>query len=966
MSGHLQRRLVPRPPLSLEESRVIGVAAALCFCLMFSSLVAGESNAVQTVSLTDRQRQVLSSAKTWKIVVVRSYPKPFNCDGIPIVRDCRRLLQDVGWQVVAKEGPSFDALLKIDVTGKAKWAYYINATPSQRYTGADIDISAVVTVGGECIRFDTAHGREPIASSIFGGYTWPADAPFEEAYEDCGDFYTQLLSLIYGCKGPDAVMLALKDDGLPYWILRSGYSFVVASGDRRFAQPLVDLLSTETTRPTRYPLRDELAQALGALGDVRAVKPLSTKLLFENGTTWKAAVAALGKLGSPDAIDALRTALLTETSEHTTRSDVVQALEKLGWQPETTQDRVFCCFAKNQPEKLLEMKAAAVPILINCLSRKNPTLRRFSCETLGRMKDSAAAKPLCTILLTDHNFNVRADAAAALGQIRESESVSVLCQALLTDDAGNVRAASAEALGMLGGAKAIRSLCQALLSDQDAYVVAVVAKTLGKFGGKEAVQSLCKVLDHESANVRTNVVEALNAIGDAKAAAPLKARLKKEEDERVRNALLATVRKLGVQAEELSFEDRLRYLAEGKKWQEIRHALEEQPTEEVIEALKIDRSLVRRIARFVLVTRSQKNDFNDFGYDYEKWKTWWDTRGKQQPYRQQGESPDPIPFGGAARSDTEIEWSAPKDDAEDKDVRNRAAERELKAQEEGLAEKKAGKDAAVEALHEEVVLLEAFMKPRKASGPIEVSRFLQGVKDAVYDAEAAKQGKRDLNSAYSESDDTPAIPYELSAEELCKKAFETMGEEYGEAYYNAIRRDSAGAPLLGITVRDPNQPDRQVVSMLQPKNAKGKYTYVLEYQDLEGNEVAPFAMNEEVWVNALHLDRETCKGYWSGEFLSCLDKVAKLTNFNRPDGEQVIAKSDTPILSPLDEAADALKAKQGEDHREKKPDDVLQPHLSDDRDRRHGYGRWKAPPKPSKQFMKPEDLMNAISLRRDQ
>lgn len=591
-----------------------------------TALSAEKSPQITTVSLTAAQKKVLLGVTTWKITATHNYPHEASSEGIPIAADCQRLLQDAGWVVVSDEATAVDALLAIVINGEAKWSSYYGS-PSTRYSGAKVDISATVSVNGkELIRFQTVHGDQHCPYSIWGGYVKPQQAPFDNAYEKCNSFFTQWFSLIRGCKGPEGVLQALSDNELDSWIRRCGYTFVSYSGDRQFVPLLVNLLMTQGER---YYLSTELAQSLGSLGDERAVESLCANLLSEDGSIWYAAAVALGKLGSPKAIPALRTALLADADMRNIRgrSDVAAALDNLGWHPENVQETIFYFFAKDQHDEVVKIGSKAVDVLIGCLSHKDSQLRSFSVKALGEIGDSVAVKPLCGIVLTDESSSLRTEAAKALARIKGEDVESCLSQALLTDNSSNVRSAAAKSLAEVSRTGALSFLCQAILADNDKNVVAVIAETLGQIGDPAATQSLCQVLEHENSNVRAKAAEALKAIRDPNAAGPLKARLEKEEDEDVRDLLLEAIREIGVQVEDLSIENRLRFLAGNNDWEKIRDFLEEYPTDRVIETLKIEQSLVRRTAKYVLTKRTGKYDL---GEDYDAWKKWWDEEGKRK------------------------------------------------------------------------------------------------------------------------------------------------------------------------------------------------------------------------------------------------------------------------------------------------------------------------------------------------
>jgi HEAT repeat protein len=155
-------------------------------------------------------------------------------------------------------------------------------------------------------------------------------------------------------------------------------------------------------------VRRQSAQALGEIGDPRAVEPLIDLLSDPDALIRRHAVKALGKIEDPRAVTPIARVLSDSEEE---------------W----------------------HVKGSAA-------------------EALGRMKDPNAIEPLARALM-DLHWNVRSQSAKALGSIGDRRAVEPLILALKDQDAA-VRGYAAEALGKIRDERAIESL-RAALEDED-------------------------------------------------------------------------------------------------------------------------------------------------------------------------------------------------------------------------------------------------------------------------------------------------------------------------------------------------------------------------------------------------------------------------------------------------------------------------------------------------------------------
>jgi len=214
----------------------------------------------------------------------------------------------------------------------------------------------------------------------------------------------------------------------------------------------------------------DAAEALGDIGDERAVEPLLTALKNDEtgGVRWKAA-EALSKLGTP-----------------------------------------------------------AVAGLISALQHDDDDVRWKAAIALGEIGDPKSISPLISLLCDDDRY-VRSRSAYALSMIGEP-AVDPLIHALREGD-GNLRWGAAIALGKIQNPRAIEPLIRAL-ADKYENVRAESAAALAAIG-KPALGPLLQVLKFSDGAVRLEIVTALGELHDTGAIQPLIQLLENaDEDER--------------------------------------------------------------------------------------------------------------------------------------------------------------------------------------------------------------------------------------------------------------------------------------------------------------------------------------------------------------------------------------------------------------------------------------------------
>ncbi len=338
-----------------------------------------------------------------------------------------------------------------------------------------------------------------------------------------------------GNLGVKPLIRALGDED---WNVREAAAQALGElGDARAVEPLIRALGDEdwnvskTSETALVKLRDTQAVkllicalgdkswrgyefavwVLGELGDRRAVNPLIGILIDEDMDVdvRETTVWALGKLGDRRAVNPLIGILIDEDMDVDIRETAVWALGKLG------------------------DKRAMNP-LIRILEGEDADMRRVAAQALGELGDRRAVTPLTRIAIADKVLRVRWAAQRALDQLKDNQmiddkiphmhgiarwalgeltskqEVDSLIRAL---EGKEKRRRAAEALGTLGDARATKPLIRALGGEDD-DVREAAAQALGKLGDARAVEPLIRALGDKWGSVRRAAAQALEKLGD--------------------------------------------------------------------------------------------------------------------------------------------------------------------------------------------------------------------------------------------------------------------------------------------------------------------------------------------------------------------------------------------------------------------------------------------------------------------
>ncbi len=311
--------------------------------------------------------------------------------------------------------------------------------------------------------------------------------------------------------------------------------------------PAVEPLLASLTAP-KPRVRALAAEALGRLGDARAVDPL---------------VALLKDPGAPEAAS-------SPTDANTADQNNIADEKKV---PAEATDDGTAEVRQKAAEALGRLGRPAVDALIACLGEDNATVRSLAVEELGVIQDVRAIDPLIARLVTapgsetNEGVNVRGAEIAALTKLG-TPAIAPLA-AHLQDKDLTARKNVAEALDELKyvpedeagkadffilrqawdqlvklGAPAVAPLIAALAWDDDSTQEGAV-EALGRLGDRRAVEPLIACLQSGSGDVPQKAATALGLLGDPRAVDPLIAVLKSP----VPNGRNAAAEALGVLAD---------------------------------------------------------------------------------------------------------------------------------------------------------------------------------------------------------------------------------------------------------------------------------------------------------------------------------------------------------------------------------------------------------------------------------
>jgi HEAT repeat protein len=267
-----------------------------------------------------------------------------------------------------------------------------------------------------------------------------------------------------------------------------------------------------------YTVRSRAARALGAIGDQQAVESLLEALKDPELEVRIEAVKALGKFKHPDTFEAMADMLL-EDPQIEARQAAATAFGETG-HPRAVPYLLlalrdpFWWYEREQAANALlkaiqEMGAIAVEALLEALTDKEGTVRRYAARLLGQVRDPRAIGPL-GLALYDTHFEVGRVAAESLAGFG-SPGLKVLAEVLNHPEAWLRQHAIAGLT--LSNDKRIVPVILDMLRDPDREVQKQAIQALGAFKDPRALPALQAIAidrrDQEMYKLARGAIEAL-------------------------------------------------------------------------------------------------------------------------------------------------------------------------------------------------------------------------------------------------------------------------------------------------------------------------------------------------------------------------------------------------------------------------------------------------------------------------
>ncbi|OHC06226.1 MAG: hypothetical protein A3J92_00465 [Planctomycetes bacterium RIFOXYC2_FULL_41_27] len=202
----------------------------------------------------------------------------------------------------------------------------------------------------------------------------------------------------------------------------------------KIKDPSVIGVLIDATADMQEEVRIEVIQALGEIGDERAVKPLVYALGDESLVVREKSASALGKLGRPEAEEALISSLNSNTNLSLVCA-IIEAMGQIGDTRAVEPLIAFLNHKEAKIREYTAVSlgklrdSRAVASLIAALNDEQERVRWYAADSLGKIGDPVCVDSLIK-LLSDTNARVRESAVTALGQIGNQQAIESLVKAL--------------------------------------------------------------------------------------------------------------------------------------------------------------------------------------------------------------------------------------------------------------------------------------------------------------------------------------------------------------------------------------------------------------------------------------------------------------------------------------------------------------------------------------------------------
>lgn len=293
------------------------------------------------------------------------------------------------------------------------------------------------------------------------------------------------------------------------------------------------------------------AQVLGALGDGADIERLAILAAGSHGRTPQSAALAIEVLAEkhPDDARAAFAHLAGDASQTIAGCVLLAALRgspagsieylqrAIGAGDARARRAAIEAFAAiGDPRSAAEIRQEARGAVASALADEEREVQLAAIRALGSLGHGDA---LSNLVASVSDPEIVAAAASALSQADAARALDV-CSALVSREEPAIASAAVQALGVIGGTRADEGLARALAHASD-EVVKLALSELGRSPTRAALARIGRALDHASWEVRRLAAEVLGAEGSDEAMAFLRARLERETDASVREAIMLAI-----------------------------------------------------------------------------------------------------------------------------------------------------------------------------------------------------------------------------------------------------------------------------------------------------------------------------------------------------------------------------------------------------------------------------------------
>lgn len=240
----------------------------------------------------------------------------------------------------------------------------------------------------------------------------------------------------------------------------------------------VDALITVLHRVSASATIKTIIEALGNIGDPRAVKPLGEFIYLKGSEVALQAVIALGRIASPQALEQLSRRIGQEPEIDAALVPEFAALDPLYAVP--MLNRIFVRGTSSVQEHVVASLAGfgseAVAELHTNLVEGDPVLQRRTLDVLKRIPDQRSVQAIRKLLMNQPGEEVRGAAYETLGELGLGQGGYLLVGGL-SDGALSVRLAAARAVEQNAGPMMLSGL-KNILEAGDAQALGIVRTLL--------------------------------------------------------------------------------------------------------------------------------------------------------------------------------------------------------------------------------------------------------------------------------------------------------------------------------------------------------------------------------------------------------------------------------------------------------------------------------------------------------